>query len=70
MVPKNIRKGWNTLFILIAWEIWKFRNLCVFEGSQPNVELLHRIGSEGLLWCAAGAARLLELLNRSLSPAS
>ncbi|WVZ51091.1 LOW QUALITY PROTEIN: hypothetical protein U9M48_002270 [Paspalum notatum var. saurae] len=50
---------------------WKFRNLCVFEGMQPNVQLLlHRIGSEGILWCAAGASGLLELLNRSLTPAS
>ncbi|WVZ49359.1 LOW QUALITY PROTEIN: hypothetical protein U9M48_000726, partial [Paspalum notatum var. saurae] len=63
-VPKNIQKGLSTLCIL------KFRNLCVVEGVQPNVQLLlHRIGSEGILWCVAGASGLLELFNRSLTPA-
>jgi hypothetical protein len=43
----------------------------VFEGVQPNVQLLLlRIGSEGILWCAAGAFRFLKLLNRALIPAS
>ncbi|WVZ50907.1 hypothetical protein U9M48_002113, partial [Paspalum notatum var. saurae] len=70
-VPKNIRKGLSTLCILVAWEIWKFRNLCVLEGLQPNVQLLlHRIGSEGIFWCAARASGLLELLNRSLTLAT
>jgi hypothetical protein len=47
----------------------KKRNLCVFKGSQPNIQLLHRIRSEGLLSCAAGASELHELLSRSLTPA-
>jgi hypothetical protein len=29
------RKGLNSLIILVAWEIWKHRNACVFEGVVP-----------------------------------
>jgi len=70
-VPKEMRKGLNSLVILVAWVIWKERNSCVFEGSQPNVQkVLLSVRDEGLLWCMAGASKLQELLSRSLSPAA
>jgi hypothetical protein len=28
---KEVRKGLNSLIILVAWEIWKHRNACVFR---------------------------------------
>ncbi|XP_066333406.1 uncharacterized protein [Miscanthus floridulus] len=34
--PNQWRKGLNSLIILVAWEIWKHRNSCVFEGVLPN----------------------------------
>jgi hypothetical protein len=41
----------------------------VLEGAQPNDQiLLQKIGSECLLWCAAGASGIHELLSRSLIP--
>jgi hypothetical protein len=68
---KEDQKGLNTLFVLVAWEIWKFQNSCMFKGSQPNVQvLLQIIGNEGLLWCMSGASKLHELLRRLLFPAS
>jgi hypothetical protein len=36
--PKEIRKGLNSLIILVAWELWKHRNACVFEGASPCVQ--------------------------------
>ena len=49
-----MRKGLNSLIILVAWEIWKHRNVCVFEGTSPNVqEVLHAVAIEGSLWCMA-----------------
>ena len=49
-----MRKGLNSLIILVAWEIWKHRNVCVFEGASPNVqEVLHAMAIEGSLWCMA-----------------
>ena len=64
---KKMRKGLNSLIILVACEIWKHHNVCVFEGTSPNVqEVLHAVTIEGFLWCMAGASALQELLLRSL----
>ena len=35
-VPKQNRKGFNSLVILGAWILWKHRNSCVFDGSDPK----------------------------------
>ncbi|GJN12152.1 hypothetical protein PR202_ga30407 [Eleusine coracana subsp. coracana] len=42
-VPKQQKKGANSLIILGAWSIWKHRNACVFHGASPSV---NRILSE------------------------
>lgn len=34
--PKEMRKRLNSLIILVAWEVWKFRNACVF-GELPLI---------------------------------
>ena len=36
-VPKEKKKGFNTLIILGAWLLWKYRNACVFEGASPSM---------------------------------
>jgi hypothetical protein len=38
--PRNLEKGFNSLVILDAWEIWKHHNDCVFNGAQPNIPSL------------------------------
>ncbi|WVZ52340.1 hypothetical protein U9M48_003412 [Paspalum notatum var. saurae] len=64
LVPKEVRKALNTLFILVAWELWKFRNSCVFEGCQLCVQwVIQRIKEEGLLWCKVGASILQEFVQ-------
>nr|ACE86393.1 putative retroelement protein [Sorghum bicolor] len=69
-VPKEARKGLNSLIILVAWEIWKHRNTCVFDNMRPNVqEVLRAISSEGGIWCSAGASKLQELVLRLPSEA-
>ena len=66
-VPKDRRRGLNSLIILVTWEIWKHRNACVFEGARPSVQLLlQTMSSECALWCMAGASKLKELLDRSM----
>jgi hypothetical protein len=40
-VEKRLRKGLNSLIILVAREIWKHRNSCVFEGAT----LLHPVSN-------------------------
>jgi hypothetical protein len=67
-VPKEARKGLNSLIILVAWEIWKHCNDCVFENSRPSLQVVLRAMSrEGGLWCSAGASKLQELIPRLLS---
>ncbi|WVZ90056.1 hypothetical protein U9M48_036389 [Paspalum notatum var. saurae] len=57
--PKELRKGFNALVILIH------RNACVFEGISPEVQfVLLSVASEGHLWCQAGAPALQELFLR------
>jgi hypothetical protein len=35
-IPRQSRKGFNSLVVLVAWSIWKHRNMCVFEGASPS----------------------------------
>ena len=66
--PKEARKGLNSLIILVAWEVWKHCNACVFEKKRPSVQdVLRSVSMEGDLWCSAGASRLQELVSRSLT---
>ena len=66
-VPKEIRKGLNSLIILVAWELWKHRNAWVFEGANPCVQrVLAVVSEECLLWCWSGAKALQQLLSRLL----
>jgi len=37
-IPKQHRKGFNSLVILGAWTLWKQRNACVFYGATPNIQ--------------------------------
>jgi hypothetical protein len=65
-VQKELWQGLNSLIILEAWEVWKHRNTCVFEGAQPNTQvLLQAVIDECFLWCKVGAAKLQLLLSRS-----
>uniref|UniRef100_J3MRA8 Uncharacterized protein n=1 Tax=Oryza brachyantha TaxID=4533 RepID=J3MRA8_ORYBR len=60
-----MRKGINSLVTLVAWEIWKHRNDCVFNGASPRVAtVLQVVENEGYLWCVAGNSALQKLLSR------
>lgn len=62
-VPRERRKGFNILVILVAWELWKMRNRCVFDHASPQVPvLLHLIREEDKLWEMAGARKLRQIL--------
>jgi hypothetical protein len=61
-----VRKGLNSLVILVAWETWKHRNDCVFNGASPNVAtVLQVVENEGNLWCIVGASALQKFLSGS-----
>jgi hypothetical protein len=51
LVPKERRKGLNSLNILTTWEIWKHRNSCVFELARPCIpDILRQIMEECRIW--------------------
>ena len=65
-LEKSLRKGFNSLVILVSWELWKHRNACVFDGVRPQAQtVLTHVAAEGHLWCLAGASGLHDLLLRS-----
>jgi hypothetical protein len=57
------RKGFNSLVILVAWELWKHRNAIVFQGVRPDVQsVVSEVVTEGHhLWCLVGASALHDL---------
>jgi hypothetical protein len=36
-LPKEVGKGFNPLIILVAWEVQKHRNDCVFDNCRPGI---------------------------------
>jgi len=57
-LPKQHRKGFNSLCILGAWILWKHRNACVFEGASVVVQAFKE---ESHLWQFSGAKKLTAL---------
>lgn len=65
-VPKEKRKGLNSLIILVVWSLWKHRNACVFDGRDPSVSVIcQEVEAESRLWIMAGDKVLQELLGRA-----
>ena len=42
LFPKEVKQGLNSLITLGAWMLWKHRNDCVFNGANPNLQLVIR----------------------------
>jgi hypothetical protein len=61
--PKLMRKGLASAALLTPWMLWKHRNDCIFQGSQPSVQtLVSMIKDEANLWARAGAKGLRVVL--------
>lgn len=62
--PKEMRKGINSLVILVAWGLWKHRNRCVFDGGTPRQQqVLLAVTEEARVWKLARATKLALLLD-------
>jgi hypothetical protein len=60
-VPRR-RKGVATLFIIIAWHLWKERNARLFDRvTTPMSGLIDRIKAEAELWVVVEARKLGRL---------
>jgi len=62
-VDGQVQKGMNSIIILGAWSIWKYRNRCVFDGAPPEVScVVSAIKEELHQWTIAGARGVSYLL--------
>ena len=62
-LPKDLRRGFFALFLLVSWMMWKERNSWVFErfATMP-AWMLPKINEVANLWVAAGFRRLAPLV--------
>lgn len=61
---KSQRKGIDTLFMLISWQLWNERNGRVFRNEASTMQaLLQKIKDEACRWIAAGAKDLGRLMS-------
>jgi hypothetical protein len=61
----DLRRGADSLFALITWEVWKERNARCFRGSESDANVLTAtIKYQAELWVVAGAKHLGSLLAR------
>jgi hypothetical protein len=57
-----LRKGFDSLIILVAWCLWKERNQRVFHGvSRTAVQLAVMVAKEADQWSQAGFCHLAAL---------
>jgi hypothetical protein len=62
-IPEGVRKGFDSLFFLVGWLIWKERNARTFNGVSKSPAILEGLVlEEANLWCLAGFNRLQSLL--------
>jgi hypothetical protein len=67
-LPKPIRRGFDSLFFLVGWTLWKERNARTFNGSPRSVPWLLEVIEEDIsMWIAAGYWHLgaLAVLRRA-----
>lgn len=59
LLPAAKRHGFDRLFALVSWHIWKERNARVFRNEEEQLQqLLTTIKFEADLWITAGARHL------------
>ena len=61
-VPGALSRGFNSLVLIVSWELWKERNRRTFDGvCATATQVLLRIRTEGESWIAAGFSKLAPL---------
>lgn len=64
-MPQALRRGFNSLVLLLTWSLWKKRNRRVFEGiSMLPLLVAASAVEEGNAWIAAGFQGLSILRAR------
>jgi len=61
-IAKELRKGFDSLVVLVGWLLWKERNQRVFQRNSMTVrDLLSLILEEAKIWTYAGHTQLFSL---------
>lgn len=61
-LPKELRRGFDSLLLLVGWLLWKERNVRTFRRIASSAQqLVEAIEQEVSLWCAAGYKHLAGL---------
>jgi hypothetical protein len=62
-VPKDLRKGFDSLVLLMSWCLWKQRNSCVFDNAASSASLERRMVLEvGNEWITVGFTAISSFL--------
>jgi len=63
LLPKTVRRGFDSLFFLIGWLLWKERNVRTFNRvASSTIQLRILIQEEIDCWCLAGYKHLTSLM--------
>jgi hypothetical protein len=66
IVAKHVRRGFDSLFFLVGWRLWKERNSRIsrtfLRPATDATTLAVSIMAEAEEWCVAGYKQLLSLL--------
>ncbi|OEL17762.1 hypothetical protein BAE44_0021220 [Dichanthelium oligosanthes] len=63
-VAKTIRKGFDSLVMLIVWKIWLERNNRVFKGAAAlPTDVIKDVVVEGRCWITAGMVDLSHFIS-------
>ena len=66
LIPKALRQGFDSFFMLLGWLLWKERNARTFDGVAMNVvQLTDVVEAVASQWCLAGNSRLRLFLASS-----
>lgn len=64
-MPKALRRGFDSLLLLLAWLLWKERNRHTFDAiASTTAQLMLKIKEEMGLWIGAGNKHLAALVHR------
>jgi len=66
MVPPSLSRSFDSLVLLVSWNLWKERNSRPFNRTQTQATaLLETIAKEADSWIATGFNALALLLART-----
>jgi hypothetical protein len=66
VLPKTLRRGFDSLVFLIGWNLWKERNSRTFNKVPTSAPgLVESLFQEAATWVSAGCSHLGVLLSSS-----